>query len=130
MFKSATAKVLGWVFFVVFALFVVVQFNDADPEVWMPIYGFASLVSLLVALNRLYPALFVLGMVFYFAAAVHLFPPYVAEWIAAEEQAQSLQMTMPFQEEARESLGCLICFLVMTYYLFFSIRKKRFGIGV
>lgn len=130
MFRSRTARIIGIIFTIVFILFAVVQLNDPDPEIWAPIYLYAAVVCGLVAANKLYPALFVLGMIGYFAGAIYLFPPNVGEWINAEEQAKSLKMSVPFQEEARESLGLFICFLVMTYFLFFSIRKKRFGFGV
>lgn len=53
----------------------------------------------------------------YFLGAIFLIPGSVSEWIHAEEQAKSLEMKMPFVEEARESLGLAICFFVNIIYI-------------
>lgn len=53
----------------------------------------------------------------YGLGAIFLFPTNVSEWLHVEEQAKSFNMAVPFVEEARESLGLIICFLVNMVYL-------------
>lgn len=53
----------------------------------------------------------------YLLGAIFLFPGSASEWIHAEEQAKSLDMKMPFIEEARESMGLLICLVVNLVYM-------------
>lgn len=62
----------------------------------------------------------------YLSAALVLFPASITEWIDAEEQAQSLNITLPGIEESRESMGLFLCFATMTYY-WFKARKKSAG---
>jgi hypothetical protein len=120
-------RFLALFFAVMFILFAIVQYNDPDPAFWMAIYGYAALVSLMFFLRRFSLQATALGAIAYFILAIYYFPSNVGDWIHAEEQAKSLQMTLPFQEEARESIGLFICFIVMALYIFFigMLRKRE-----
>jgi len=61
----------------------------------------------------------------YFIGAIALFPPSVSNWIFVEEKAKSLKMNMPFIEEARESMGLIICFLVNLVFLLIGLKKAK-----
>ena len=37
-------KKLNIIFAVVFALFAILQYNDPDPYLWIPIYGYAAII--------------------------------------------------------------------------------------
>jgi hypothetical protein len=45
-------KVFNYVFGFVFIVFALLQINDPDPYLWIPIYGYASLLSFLNAKNK------------------------------------------------------------------------------
>jgi hypothetical protein len=110
-------KYLPIVLTVLFMLFVIVQYNDPDPFVWMIIYGFTSLSSLLVFFNRMSKTLLLIAMPFYLAGAVYLWPG----------TYEGISMSMgykPHIELARESLGLLICFLAMVF-LYFQVGKQN-----
>jgi len=61
----------------------------------------------------------------YFLGAIFLFPASIETWIHSEEQAKSLEMKMPFIEEARESLGLMICLVVNLVYSFIGFNKAK-----
>ncbi len=61
----------------------------------------------------------------YIIGAIALFPPSVSNWISVEEEAKSLKMNMPFIEEARESMGLIICFLVNLGLLLIGLKKAK-----
>lgn len=122
-------KTTGLVFGIVFLLFAAVQANDPDPYLWIPIYLFPSVLSFLVWKRKYQPWLYLVGMVAYFAGAIYLFPGDIDRWIQAEEQAKSLEMKVPFIEEARESLGLLIVFIALARYFFYCVQRRKFGIA-
>ncbi|MES2733172.1 MAG: transmembrane 220 family protein [Bacteroidota bacterium] len=112
-----------WV--IIFVLFAALQLNDPDPLVWMPIYLYAALMAGLAAAGKFNIPALVVGAAFYLIGAIYLFPSSVGDWLHHEEQAKSLQMTLPFVEEARESMGLMICFLVLAFYLYVAFNKSR-----
>jgi hypothetical protein len=104
-------------FALIFTLFAAVQYNDPDPILWISIYLYATAVSIMAFFGKFNKPMILAGMIFYLAGAIYYFPPSVSDWINAEQQSQSLQMKMPFVEEAREALGLFICFLVLGLYM-------------
>ena len=112
-----------WVF--IFVVFAILQFNDPDPYLWIPIYLVAAIISWLASRQIYNKAVIIASMVLYFVGGIYLFPMDIQQWISREEKAKSLAMNMPFIEEARESMGLLICFLVMTVYLFAASNVKK-----
>jgi hypothetical protein len=118
-------RYLAIFFTVIFILFAIVQYNDPDPVLWIPIYLYAAFMSYLVFKKRyIIPAL-ALGAIGYLIGAIYYFPPSVADWINAEETAKSLQMKMPFVEEARESMGLGICLIAMCIYLYVAYKERK-----
>lgn len=109
-------KYIPILFTLIFTLFVVVQYNDPDPEVWMSIYGFAVICSLLTFFHKINKMILLVAIVFYAAGCFYLFPP------SFEGVGDSMHCT-PNVELARESLGLLICSLAMLF-LFFQVRKQ------
>ena len=61
----------------------------------------------------------------YIIGAISIFPDSIATWIHNEEVAKSIEMKMPFIEEARESLGLGICLIVNLVYLFVGLKKAK-----
>ncbi|HRH34714.1 MAG TPA: transmembrane 220 family protein [Catalimonadaceae bacterium] len=110
-------KVFSGFFFLVFLAFALLQLNDNSPLIWLSVYGFSAYTCGSAFRNYYNPMLLSLMCLGYFLGAIFLFPTNFSEWIQAEEQARSLDMKLPFIEEARESMGLTIAFLVNTIFL-------------
>jgi hypothetical protein len=118
-------KYFALVLCAVFVFFALVQFNDPDPFIWVPVYLFSSYTSFCSYKTYYNPMLLSLLCLGYFIGAIALFPPSVSNWIFVEEKAKSLKMNMPFIEEARESMGLIICFLVNLVFLLIGLKKAK-----
>lgn len=123
-------KITALILAVVFVLFAAVQLNDPDPELWVPVYLYAALVSALMGFKRIVWPLILIGVVGYFAGAVYMFTPDVfGNWVSEELANQTTDMKTTIMEEGREFWGLMICFVVMTIYLFKAINKNKLSIG-
>jgi TRAP-type uncharacterized transport system fused permease subunit len=108
-----------YLFFVfMFTAFALVQLNDDDNVLlWFAVYMYGAVLSGMAFMGKFNRYMIGAAMVVYLAGAIYLFPPSISDWIEAEQQAKSLQMKLPFIEEARESLGLLISFAIVTFYM-------------
>lgn len=119
-------KIFSAIFVVIFVVFALVQLNDPDPWLWTTLYLFSAYTALSSAKNYYNPMLLMILVVTYGLWAIFIFPyQNISEWIHFEEKAKSLEMKMPFVEEARESLGLLICFTVNLIYLIVGFKKSK-----
>ena len=119
-------KILSILLCLIFVLFAFVQINDPDPWIWIPIYLFSAYTEFCSSRNYFNPMLLMMLATGYLLGALFLFPfENMAEWIHTEEQAKSLEMKMPFVEEARESLGLFICFVTNTIFMFIGFKKAK-----
>lgn len=110
----------------IFVVFALLQFNDPDPIIWAAVYLFSAYTAFCSTRNYYNPMLLMMLAFGYLVGAVYLFPFHnFQDWIHVEEQAKSLEMKMPFVEEARESLGLLICFSINLLYMFIGFRKAK-----
>lgn len=101
-------KIIAAVFGLVFILFAAFQYNDPDPEVWIPIYGFAAGACFL-AYAGMARWWFLVGMaVLYAIAAVYQWPPVFEGFVFSEVGMRSMNI-----ELARETGGLVICAVVM-----------------
>jgi hypothetical protein len=102
----------------VFILFAAVQYNDPDPEVWMPIYMFIAILCVVAIFKPIPKSLLIITLLTYLAGAIYLFP----------DRYQGVDMPMnqrvPEIELARESLGLLICVVALAWLLFLSYKIK------
>jgi hypothetical protein len=97
-------KAVSLFFALLFVYFVIVQYNDPDPEVWMPIYGIAVAACLSIYFKKA-PHLYVfiiMGLA-YFLAAFQQWPPQYEGVFWGEMKMRSMNI-----ELARESLGLAI----------------------
>lgn len=123
-------KVFAWIWFVLFLLFAAVQFNDPDPEVWVPVYLYAAVTSFLMARRKIIAWMIIIGMLGYFAGAVYWFTPNVfSAWIEQEMANRTTDMKTEIMEEGREFWGLFICFIVHVAYMFKAIARKKIAIG-
>jgi hypothetical protein len=111
---SLPFAIANGVFAGLFAVAVVVQYNDPDPIQWMLVYGAAALLSGWSV--RRYPptplpaTVVVIALVW----ALGLLPVVLGELPNFAQAAGSIAMMAPGVEETREALGLLIvvCWLV------------------
>ena len=104
------------------------QYNDPDPYIWIPIYGYGAILCWLAFRNKYYPSAYLLGIIIYSAyAGFKLFEPDgVWDWITehnAPNIADSMKAARPWIEETREFFGLLILIVVLLVDYFYS-RKK------
>ncbi len=111
-------KVVSLLLALLFTYFVVVQYNDPDPEVWMPIYGIAVVACLSVFFDkapRKYVFFIMAGA--YLLAAFQQWPPKYEGVFWGEMAMRSINI-----ELARESLGLVISSVGM---LVMGVLRKR-----
>lgn len=102
---------------IMFVIFAVLQYNDLDPAVWIPIYGVAASVSFAFFrgwINLIVKTILLVGFI---VGAVYLWPG----------TYEGITLDMGYKreiEEARESLGLLICGLAMAFYIIVGRNKN------
>jgi hypothetical protein len=113
-------KYLYLVLALVFTSFVVVQYNDPDPYIWVPLYGYAAVLSFLMFLNRLNNIIWpIIGWITYLITAVIFWPG------TFKGMENTMTIMNPEIEQARETSGALICAATMVFYLIMIRRRKK-----
>ncbi len=102
----------------VFALAVVVQWNDPDPVMWMLLYGSASAVSLAAGAGSYFPRPTLALAVMYSAGAIWTFPAVLSSSLSAYT---SFKMRSTGDEVARECVGLILC----AAWMFVLWRRGR-----
>ena len=113
-------KPLTLFFAVLFLLFVAVQYNDPDPQVWMPIYGLAVMACLMAYARTGQPWFFWGMALIYAGAAVYQWPPVFEGFWLNQTGMKSMNV-----ELAREAGGLAICAGAMALFGYFSRRYQR-----
>jgi hypothetical protein len=108
-------KLTSIIFGLLFLLFAAFQYNDPDPEVWIPIYGFAAMACLMayVGVGRWW--FYTIMAVIYVLAAVYQWPPAFEGFLFNEIGMRSMNIEM-----AREAGGLAICAAVMVALAFLT----------
>lgn len=103
-------KIIFLILGLVFLLFSYFQFNDPDPEIWVPIYLIAALACYM-ALRNLWPSwVFLVMAAAYLVGAILQWPPEFEGVFWGGMKMRSLNI-----ELARESLGLGTCVLAMAF---------------
>lgn len=123
-------RIFNLVFSLLFLLSAVLQYNDPDPYLWIPIYLYGAVLSFLAFRNRYFPKLYLAGIAVYGVYAIYLFftNDGVLDWINqhdAENIAQSMKATRPWIEDAREFFGLVILMMVLSVNYALSKKKKQ-----
>lgn len=121
-------RALNIILGVLFVLCAALQYNDADPHIWIPIYGYAAVVCFMAAAKRYNKWMILVGAVAYFIYMLN-FVPGVESWFfehGGENIAQSMKATKPWIEETREFFGLLILVGVFVFQ-YFSMRRYSAG---
>lgn len=102
-------KILSLSFGLLFVLFAAFQYNDPDPQVWIPIYGLAAVACFMVYAGVGQPWFYAVMGGFYVVAAIYQWPPRFEGFLFSEVGMRSLNIEM-----AREAGGLAICAAVMA----------------
>ena|SRR5690554_5548832 len=112
-----------WCLLFVFSAFV--QLNDVDALVWVTIYLIAAVLSAMAAMRR-YPLVpLAIGAVLSLLGVLYYFPPSVGDWISQEWQQKDLTMKTMAMEEARESFGLMLVFIVLSIALYTGWKRRN-----
>jgi hypothetical protein len=121
-------KIVKIFFAILFLLFVVVQFNDPDPLLWIVVYGSMVVVSVLAFYNR-YPTRIMVIMASGFLVLTILYFEGFREWFNSSDRSllfdDLAKMQFQYIEEAREFLGLLICLAVLIFYFYLVKRHAE-----
>ena len=117
-------KHMGLIFAITFFLFAALQYNDPDPWVWICVYGFVAIASLLQWMGKISDKILLLLTVGFFAATLS-YGPEIITWaqkgfpnIAGEMKTES-----PHIELVRETLGLAIA-CASLFYLYRISRPQ------
>ena len=113
-------KILSIGFGLLFVLFAAFQYNDPDPQVWIPIYGLAAIACFMAYARVGRWWFFALMGVLYVVAAIYQWPPAFEGFLFGDLEMHSLNI-----ELARESGGLAICAVVMGVLAVFARQPAR-----
>ncbi|MBD2752712.1 transmembrane 220 family protein [Spirosoma validum] len=102
-------KTLSIIFGLLFVLFAAFQYNDPDPEVWIPIYGFAAVACFMAFAGVGQWWFFGAMALLYVIAAWYQWPSVFEGFLFSEMGMRSMNIEM-----AREAGGLAICAAVMV----------------
>jgi len=117
-------------FSVVFILFAVVQFNDPDPYLWVPIYLYPALLCYFKVMQKpLHKIAYWAGfLVFGIYAIYKMFDTNgIIDWLQfhnASNLASTMKAEKPWIEESREFFGLVIILLVLGFNYFKDNRTQ------
>ncbi len=128
-------KILNIFFSVVFLISAILQYNDPDPYIWIPIYLYGAILCWLAARNKFYPTAYIIGIIGFAAYAVYFFftENGVLDWITkhnAENIAGSMKASTPWIEDTREFFGLVILIIALTINWIYVAKKRKSGNAV
>ncbi len=103
----------------VFLIFAGLQYNDPDPFIWIPIYLYLAVLSVLVMNRKVNSMLLFVSALAFLIGAVYLWP---AHWegVALKNGMKTVNI-----EEGRESLGLAMGFATLLLYGLAVNSRKR-----
>jgi Ca2+/H+ antiporter len=127
-------KVFNLIFCLLFIFSAILQYNDPDPYLWIPIYMYGAVLCWLAFRNKFYPKAYIAGILIFLAYAIYLFftKNGVLDWITkhdAEDIAATMKAETPWVEDAREFFGLLILIIVLLVNYFYSKKSIETTLG-
>lgn len=113
-------KTLALTFAVLFVLFAAVQYNDPDPQVWIPIYAFAAMACVMAYAGLGRPWFFTLMALVYAGTAIWQWPPAFEGFLLDEMGMKTVNI-----ELAREAGGLAICAVAMLTMAWLTRRDRQ-----
>ncbi|HNN80711.1 MAG TPA: transmembrane 220 family protein [Leptospiraceae bacterium] len=113
--------------FILFTLFALVQYNDPDPYIWIMIYSYTAILCLLASFRKYYKYLYIAGAVISVLWSLSLFQSifFAIKEFGANPIFSINMVKEKNVEEARESLGLLIVFLVMIWKYYEAKKHSK-----
>jgi len=117
-------KIFNIFFCIVFILFAVVQYNDPDPYLWIPIYLYpAAICYYKVKQKPVSTFIYMVGFLIFGTYAIYkIFDTNgILDWIKyhnASNIASTMKAEQPWIEESREFFGLIIILVVMSINYF------------
>ncbi len=117
-------------FAIIFFASAVVQYNDADPYIWIPIYLTGAYLCWQAFRKKYYPAAYVVLMVLFAGYATYFFftENGVLDWVQkhnAENIAATMQAEKPWIEDTREFFGLVLLIAVLLANWIYAKRKQQ-----
>ena len=121
--------VFNYIFAGLFTIFALLQINDPDPYVWIPIYGVAALICIFNAKKKYdrFAHLVILACCIIYGINLLIKSDSVVSWFNdhnAESLVESMKATKPCIENTREFGGLLIISIVISINIF---KHKKAG---
>ena len=121
--------VFNYIFAGLFTIFALLQINDPDPYVWIPIYGVVALICFFNAKKKYdrFAHLGILACCIIYGINLFIKSDGVASWFNdhnAESLVESMKATNPWIENTREFGGLLIISIVTSINIF---KHKKAG---
>jgi hypothetical protein len=121
--------VFNYIFAGLFTIFALLQINDPDPYVWIPIYGVAALICIFNAKKKYdrFAHLVILACCIIYGINLLIKSDSVVSWFNdhnAESLVESMKATKPWIENTREFGGLLIISIVTSINIF---KHKKAG---
>ena len=113
-------RILNSIFALMFIAFALVQINDPDPILWVPLYATATYVAIQAYRDQLNTELLVVLFILTTAAGIQSWSEMTA-WEGFI--TDGLSMKTHNQELAREAVGLWIA--SASFALFFIVEKKK-----
>jgi hypothetical protein len=119
-------KIVNTLLCFMFLLFLAVQYNDPDPFLWMPIYGFVAWVCGLAALKKYNNTLIVIGLSILSIYTLTYVPDFIA-WIkmGMPNLVETMKAQKSYIELTREFGGLVICDAVLLWQLIQSSKTTH-----
>jgi len=110
---------------VIFALFAYWQFNDPDPWLWVPTYGWVAVLCGMAAAGRFHKVLLIATAVVLGGWMLTMVPGFV-DWISmgAPTITGSMKAESPYVELVREFLGLMIAVVAVVFLLVQRARTE------
>lgn len=104
---------------ILFFLFGVVQYNDPDFFIWIPIYLFVSFISFASFKGLRYPVITLVVLIMLGIWVATYFPTFIA-WVKDDMPSvtESMKAETPYIEHVREFGGLLVSFITALIYYF------------
>ena len=123
-------KVFNIICCIAFLASAVLQYNDEDPFIWIPLYLYGAWLCYLAARKRYLPNAYLLGLVVYLGYAIYLLfvSKEVVYWFGNHttlDLVQSMKAEQPWIEETRELGGLLILSVALGINWFVAKKGKR-----
>lgn len=123
-------KALNIFFIILFVFSALVQYNDPDPYIWVPLYLYGAVLCFLSIRKNYKPALFIGGIIVYTLYGLYLLfdKNGVISWVKdheAENIVQSMKATKPWIEETREFFGLLLLISALVINMIWQRRLSK-----